>query len=127
MAISQKKSNRKSTGGRYKNTFSKKKAYNGNVPTLTRIGALKNKILRVLGGNTKERALFANEANVADPKTNKISKETIVNVVDNAANRNYIRRNILTKGSVVELKSGKKARVTSRPGQTKIVNAVLVE
>lgn len=127
MAISQQRSKRKSTGGRYKDAFSKKKAYNGSVPTLTRIGALKTKVLRVLGGNKKERAVFAEKVNVADSKSGKVTTDIIVNVIENSANRNYIRRNILTKGSIVELKSGKKARITSRPGQNKVVSAVFVE
>lgn len=127
MAISQQRSKRKNTGGRYKNAFSKKKAYNGSNPTLTRIGALKTKVLRVLGGNKKVKTMIAEEVNVANPKTGKVTKEVIVNVVENSANRNYIRRNIVTKGSVVELKSGKKAKITSRPGQSIVLNAVLVE
>lgn len=127
MAISQQRSQKKATGGRYKNAFSKKKAYNGSQPTLTRIGELKTRILRVLGGNVKEKALLAQEVNVADPKTKKVTKDVAVTVIENPANRNYVRRNILTKGTVVELKSGKKAKITSRPGQSKIINAVLVE
>ena len=126
MAISQKRSKRKSTGGRYKNSFSKKKAHNGSNPILTKIGSLKVKVLRVLGGNEKYKTMFAEEVNVANAK-GKIQKDIIVNVVDNSANRNYIRRNIITKGALVELKSGKKAKITSRPGQEKVLNAVLVE
>jgi len=126
MAISQKRSKRKNTGGRYKNSFSKKKAHNGSEPVLTKIGSLKLKILRVLGGNKKAKTMFVEEVNVADAK-GKVSKDVVVNVVDNTANRNYIRRNIITKGAVVELKSGKKAKITSRPGQGKVLNAVLVE
>ena len=127
MAISQKRSQKKASGGRYKNSFSKKKAYNGSQPTLTRIGELKTKILRVLGGNIKEKTLLAQEVNVADANKKQVVKDTVVTVISNPANRNYIRRNILTKGTVVELKSGKKAKITSRPGQSKIINAVLVE
>jgi len=126
MAISQKRSKRKNTGGRYKNSFSKKKAHNGSNPILTKIGSLKVKVLRVLGGNEKYKTMFAEEVNVANAK-GKIQKDIIVNVVDNSANRNYIRRNIITKGALVELKSGKKAKITSRPGQEKVLNAVLVE
>lgn len=126
MPITQLRSKRKSTGGRYISAVSKKKAHNGSIPTLTKLGALKTKVLRVLGGNRKVRALYAEEVNVAD-KAGKVTKDVITNVVENDANRNYIRRNIITKGAVVELKSGKKARVTSRPGQSRVLNAVLVE
>ncbi|MFT4326127.1 MAG: 30S ribosomal protein S8e [Candidatus Woesearchaeota archaeon] len=127
MAISQKKSNRKITGGRYKNAFSKKKANNGNTPSLTRVDSEKVQTKRVLGGNLKSRLLSAQKVNVADPKKKTVSVDEIVSVEENDANRNYIRRNIVTKGAVVTLKSGKKAKISSRPGQTKVLSAVLVE
>lgn len=127
MAILQKRSRRKASGGLYHTTGSKKKANIGNLPTLTKVGATKTLKLRVLGGNTKTRLLFAETINVADPKTKKVTKDTIVTVQDNPANRNYIRRNIINKGAVVALKSGKKAKITSRPGQSKVLNGVLVE
>ena len=49
----------------------------------------------------------------------------IVNVVENPANPHLVRRNIITKGCVVETKLGK-AKVTSRPGQEGSVNGVLI-
>jgi small subunit ribosomal protein S8e len=51
---------------------------------------------------------------------------TIENVVRNDANPNYVRRNIVTRGAVIETSEGE-ARVTSRPGQDGQVNAVLVD
>lgn len=62
--------------------------------------------------------------NVAD-KQGKSQKTEIVNVVENPANANLVRRNVITKGCVVETKLGR-ARVTSRPGQEGVVNGVLV-
>ena len=47
-------------------------------------------------------------------------------MVDNPANVNYVRRNIVTKGAVIETSAGR-ARVTSRPGQDGQINAVLVD
>ena len=70
--------------------------------------------------------LSTNIANVADPKTGKISKSKILTVVGNTANPNYVRRNVITKGAVVKTELGL-ARVTSRPGQHGVLNAVLVE
>ena len=61
-----------------------------------------------------------------DPKTNKVQVTDILNVVDNKANTHFVRRNIITKGAVVETSLGK-AKVTSRPGQHGMVNGVLVE
>ena len=127
MAISQKKSNRKYTGGRYKKAFSKKKANNGSMPAMTKLGEDKPRDSRVLGGNIKSKLLVAETVQVANTKTKKVSSDTIVNIIENDSNRNYIRRNIITKGAVVELKSGKKAKITSRPGQNKVLSAVLIE
>jgi small subunit ribosomal protein S8e len=127
MAISQKKSNRKASGGRYKRAFVKKKANNGSLPSLTRLGETKFITKRVLGGLIKNSLINAEKVNVADPKTKKVSVDYIKTVSDNKANSNYIRRNILTKGAIVTLKSGKKAKLTSRPGQNKNLSAILVE
>ena len=46
-------------------------------------------------------------------------------VVENPANRHYIRRNILTRGTIIKTEKGN-ARITSRPGQDGVVNAVLI-
>ena len=46
-------------------------------------------------------------------------------VVENPANRHFVRRNIMTKGTVIETEKGK-ARITSRPGQDGTINAVLI-
>ena len=72
----------------------------------------------------KVRALSTNVAQVADG--GEVSEAEIENVVDNPSNVNYIRRNIITKGAIIETSAGT-ARVTSRPGQDGQVNAVLVD
>ena len=49
-------------------------------------------------------------------------------VEENKANRLYTRRNIITKGAIINVKiNGKEqtAKVTSRPGQSGVVQAVL--
>jgi len=68
--------------------------------------------------------LSAKEVNVSDQK-GKTQKTEILNVVENPANPNLVRRNVITKGAVVETKLGR-VRVTSRPGQEGTVNGVLV-
>jgi SSU ribosomal protein S8E len=77
-----------------------------------------------MGNEKKVRALSTNEAQISDGETT--TSATIQNVIENPANVNYIRRNIITKGAVIETNEGN-ARVTSRPGQTGQVNAVLIE
>jgi len=70
------------------------------------------------------RALSTNVAQVAEG--GEVSEAEIENVVDNPSNVNYARRNIITKGAVIETSAGR-ARVTSRPGQSGGVNAVLLD
>lgn len=79
-----------------------------------------------MGGNRKVRLLQSNVANVTNPKDGKTVTAPIETVIDNTANKHYVRRNILTKGSVIRTSMGT-ARVTSRPGQDGVVNAVLIE
>jgi len=86
---------------------------------------MKKKSIRTKGNNNKSRVLTADTAFVIDPKTNKTIKTEIVTVVENSANVHYVRRNIMNKGAIINTKIGK-AKITSRPGQTGVVNAVLL-
>ncbi len=125
MARSQHRSKRKATGGRYHYQRTKRKSELAGFAAGTKLSTEKTlRIERVLGGNLKYRLLGATEINVAD-KSGKTTKTKILNVVENPANANLVRRNIVTKGCVVETSLGR-ARVTSRPGQEGIVNGTLV-
>lgn len=124
MALSQLKSKRKITGGRYKH-YRKKKLYElGRNPTLTKINKRKTTLVRKKGGKTKNILLSTNEVNVFTGKEHK--KVKIKSVLENPANRHFVRRNILTKGAIIETEIGK-ALITSRPGQEGIINAVLIK
>ncbi len=125
MVLDQQRSVRKETGARYKRQHAKKKAALGRAPTLTRIGEKTTKSIRVRGHNAKLRVLRADVANCYDPKTKKYIKAKIQIVVGNPANRHFVRRNIITKGTIIQTDKGN-ARVTSRPGQDGVVNAVLI-
>ena len=70
------------------------------------------RVLRTKGGGSKTVTLRAFEANVYNPKTKKHAKVGIKNETGNPANVNYVRRNILTKGAIVDTSLGK-ARITS--------------
>ena len=48
------------------------------------------------------------------------------NVVENESDPNYVRRNILVKGAVIETDQGR-VRITSRPGKDGVINGVLIE
>ena len=126
MAIWQGKSLRKHTGGRAKSNRNKRKIEFGRDPAETKIGERKYKKIRAKGGNHKIRLTNENQINVVDPKKNKVQTAEILNVIENTANIQFVRRNIINKGAVVETNLGK-VKVTSRPGQHGIINGVLVE
>ncbi|HLD19300.1 MAG TPA: 30S ribosomal protein S8e [Candidatus Nanoarchaeia archaeon] len=123
--ITSQRSKRTVSGGRYR-AYRKKRLYEkANAPTLPKLGAPKKKIVRVFGGNIKQRVLDIDVANVIDPKTKKFSRAKIKTIAENPANTNYVRRNIMTKGTIIETELGR-ARITNSPGQEGAVNAVLV-
>jgi small subunit ribosomal protein S8e len=82
------------------------------------------KFVDARGNTEKIRALTTNVANVADD--GETVHAEIEDVVENDANPNYVRRNIITKGAIIETSEGR-ARVTSRPGQTGQINAVALD
>ncbi len=125
MAIWQGGSLRKTTGGRIKLAYKKKRFQVGREPMLTTISDTTRKALRTTGGNSKQALLTVKDVNVTDPKTGKTTRAEIKTVTGNPANIHYVRRNIVTKGALIDTSAGK-ARVTSRPGQTGVVNAVRV-
>ncbi len=125
MVITQHRSKRKVSGGIYHSFRKKRKSDMGREPTLTKIGKGKLKKVRIVGKNFKSRLLTSDVANIFDPKTKTFSKAKIKTVVENPANRQYARRNIITKGTVIDTEKGK-AKVTSRPGQDGVINAVLI-
>ena len=117
-------STRKRTGGRLRPSHKKKKHELGREPTETTVGETRLRTTDARGNTQKVRALSTNVASVAiDGET---VEADIEDVVENGANPNYVRRNIVTKGAIIETSEGR-ARVTSRPGQTGNVNAVLVD
>ena len=83
------------------------------------------KIYRRTGGNTLVRVLAANQVSINDPKTGKTKLGTIENVVENESDPNYVRRNVLVKGAIIETDQGR-VRITSRPGKDGVINGVLV-
>ncbi len=118
------RSRTKRTGGRRRPIRKKRRHELGREPTETRVGDAKLKVVETMGGNTKVRAIQQDTANVAT--ADGVVTATIEAVTTNDANPNYVRRNIITRGAVIETSEGP-ARVTSRPGQDGQVNAVLVD
>jgi small subunit ribosomal protein S8e len=117
-------STRLRTGGRRKPSSDRKKHQIGREPTETTIGETRFRTIDARGNVEKVRALSTNTVSVAiDGET---VESDLEDVAENPANPNYVRRNIVTKGAVIETGEGR-ARVTSRPGQDGQVNAVLLD
>ena len=124
MAIYQGNDSRKISGGIRRPSRKKRKYELGGYPLLTRIGNEDVRIKkRVRGGHASVRAKVVTYANICDPETGECRKVKINRVVENEANREYVRLGIITRGAVVETEVGL-ARVTSRPSRDGVVNAV---
>ena len=125
MVITQSRSKRTVGGARY-HDYRKKKLYDkGSEPTHTKIGKTQLKRVKGKAAIQKIKVVVAETANVLDPKTKQFKQAKIVTVKENPASQHFVRRNIITKGAVIETEIGK-ARVTSRPGQDGTINAVLI-
>jgi len=126
MAQWQGRSRRKPSGGRLRLHRGKRRKEIGSERQNALIGDRRTKSLRGCGGNSKVRILTDNYINLAIPQENKSVRTAIITVVENPANPNYVRRNILTKGAIVETEFGK-AKIISRPGQDGVINGILIK
>lgn len=126
MALWQGKSARKITGGKLRQNRKKRKYEMGREQTETHIGKRSAKRIRLAGGGEKVRLLVVENASVINSKTKKCKVCKILSVVENSANPHFVRRNIITKGAIINTEIGK-ARVTSRPGQDGNVSAILID
>jgi small subunit ribosomal protein S8e len=116
---------RKRTGGRKRAYRVKRKFEQGEFPAETILGEPKKRTARGQGGIIKVKALREKFASVTDQKSGKTEKTEILRVAKNAANVDYNRRGVITKGAEIETSLGL-ARVTSRPGGDGVINAVLI-
>ncbi len=114
------------TGKEIKLARKKRKRELGRYPVHTKIGPQKIKLERVKGGGIKVKALSVEFANVLDKKTNTVKKVRILGVEENPANPHFVRHGIITKGCIIRTEMGL-AKVTSRPSQHGVVNAILIE
>lgn len=128
MGVYHKPVKRKPSGGKKKVIVKhKKKCHIGRPPTHTEVAHQdERKIIRTKGGGRKVRLYKAAYANLLIKSQNTYRKVRILRVVENKANREFKRRNIICKGAIIETEVGN-AIVTSRPGQDGIVNAILIE
>jgi len=126
MAKWQGRSLKKPSGGRIWASRSKRKREMGSEFLEPKIGQRKCIKTRTFGGGEKINLLYTDTANVMDPNTGRAKKAKIITVVHNPADMHFVRRNILTRGAIIDTELGK-AKVTSRPGQVGTVDAVLIE
>ncbi len=125
MSITHLKSKTNKSGGLRRRHRTKRKFELGSEHPEIKVGDLKTKRVRIRGGKRKIKLMVAENANILDPKTKESKKVKIIRVLENSANPHYVRRNIITKGAIIETDIGK-ARVTSRLGQDGVINGILL-
>jgi small subunit ribosomal protein S8e len=117
---------RKPTGGKFIPHYKvKKKCHIGGYFIEPKLSEEERRIIkRIKGGNKKVKLKYVIYANVFDGKNYK--KVKILDVIENKAHPLFKRRKIITKGAIIKTEIGL-AKVTSRPGQDGVVNAILIE
>ena len=128
MGVYQWRDRKKPSGGKRSWYYKVKRKYAYGryfIPTVLSSSEERVKV-RVRGGSFKIRARKVVWAVVSDPASGKSQKARIIRVLETPANREYSRRNIIVKGAIIETTIGR-ARVTSRPGQDGVINAILVK
>jgi small subunit ribosomal protein S8e len=125
MGIWQGRSRRKPTGGRLRPIRKKRRFEISRELQHATIGSGTVKKYRVRGANTKMRILTAATVNVYDPATRTVKSAKIITVRENKANPNYVQRNIITRGAILETDLGL-VEIRSRPGQDGVLNGVRI-
>jgi small subunit ribosomal protein S8e len=117
---------RRSTGGRSRTYRKRRKREIGSDPLEATLAERRYIVVRTRGGGRKMKLMSDGYANVYNPAQKKTVRAEILKVESNPSNRDYDRRGVITKGAIIITKLGR-AKVTSRPGQESIINAVLIE
>ncbi|MFQ5497260.1 MAG: 30S ribosomal protein S8e [Nitrosopumilus sp.] len=115
----------KTTGGRRHPLRIRRKYETDRYPNEPINGAQVTVTRRIRGNNKKTALKSIDFVNLATGDV-KVKKTKILKVLENATNNDYKRRGIITKGAILETQEGK-CRVVSKPGQTGIVNAILLK
>jgi small subunit ribosomal protein S8e len=116
---------RKLTGGRTKHFRSRRAYEKDGYAAETLLGPNEYYHRRTRGGAEKTSLKFADYVNVKDNGSGKTQRVKINRVLENPANRDYERRGVITRGALLDTDLGN-ARVTSRPAQDGVINAVLI-
>ncbi|MBU3896914.1 MAG: 30S ribosomal protein S8e [Nanoarchaeota archaeon] len=126
MAIAQRRSARRPTSAVLNNYRKKKKRDFGNDFIPVKIAKVRKKAIRTMGGSKKMRLMDSDQINVTDTNTGKTKIVKAITVKENPANPNYVRMNIMTKGTVVDTELGL-VKITSKPGQHGMLNGILIK
>ncbi|MBI5046519.1 30S ribosomal protein S8e [Candidatus Micrarchaeota archaeon] len=112
------------TGGRRRKFRNKKLSHVGGVFAATKVADKDVKArTRSRGGKTKIKMKRAAMINVVSKGSMK--KVKIIRVIQ-SHNPEFVRMNIITKGTIVETELGK-VKITNRIGQDGVVNGVLAQ
>ncbi|NCC71517.1 30S ribosomal protein S8e [bacterium] len=114
---------KKVSGSKYIPSRKKRLCDLGGDIALTNIAQKRLRIKRVKGANIKVSLL--SDEYVFVSKDSKVEKLKILGVINNPANVNYTRRNIITKSCLVKTEKGD-VKITSRPGQNGILQGVFI-
>ncbi|MEM0010898.1 MAG: 30S ribosomal protein S8e [Nitrososphaeria archaeon] len=117
---------RKPTGGVRVPNRGRRAYEQHGYPVETRVGDEERLLKRCKGGGYKVKCVMTSYANVVDPALKQTRKVKILKLIANPASKDLTRRGVITKGAILETELGQ-VRVTSRPGQDGVVNAVLVK
>jgi small subunit ribosomal protein S8e len=115
----------KITGGRRVPLRTRRKYELDRYPNEPINGAQLTVTRRVRGNNNKTALKSIDFVNLSTGDA-KVKKTKIIKVLDNTTNNDYKRRGIITKGAILETQEGR-CKVVSKPGQTGIVNAILLK
>ncbi len=123
-------SRRKPTGGRLKRPIryrgKRKKEISSEKQFAFVSDENQNKIYRKHAGLQTVRVMSASQINVSIPSEGVTKRVAITNIIENAADPNYVRRNIITKRAIAETELGQ-VRITSRPGMDGVVSGILLD
>jgi len=117
---------KKPTGGVVTQHRKKRKYEIGSQHLLVKIGTEKRFVKRVKGGKIKIKARSVEFVNVVNPKTKKVRKVKILDVVKTPSDPHLARRGIITKGTIIRTEIGL-VTITSRPSQHGITNGILIK
>jgi len=81
----------------------KRKFLMGRPAAMTKLGQKRIHQVRTMGGNTKHRALRLDSGNFSWQSESITAKTRVIDVMYNAANGEFVRTKIMTKGAVVQI------------------------